>query len=85
MLSRHVEAVHWDKTTAAFADRGYMDYAGSSAPRVDFVQHYGYLSLFPVSPPQTLYLIHYYVCIPALYGSNLGGLGGVAEGAGAVM
>ena len=85
MLSRHVEAVHWDETTTAFADRGYMQYAGSSAPRVDFVQHYGYLSLFPVSPPDYISYTIMYVCIPALYGSNVGGLVGVAEGAGAVM
>jgi len=35
--------------TQSFADRGYMEYGGgrSKTQRVDFVQHHGYVSLFP--------------------------------------
>ena len=49
-LQSHVAAIHWSNASQAFADRGYLDLGPRSrgSYRVDFVPHYGYVSLFPL-------------------------------------
>uniref|UniRef100_A0A7S4PGV9 Mannosyl-oligosaccharide glucosidase n=1 Tax=Guillardia theta TaxID=55529 RepID=A0A7S4PGV9_GUITH len=46
-LLSHLEAVHWNNETQSFQDRGYMAYPDQQ-PQEEFVQHHGYVSLFPL-------------------------------------